>query len=94
MDEITMRKNSVSFMTKKDFIERKGSECFSVSQKAEDKLKTFRDEDILAIDVAVNSPAVVEDISKVDGIVDFINNRFISEGLKDKEINESFDFEE
>lgn len=86
-----MPKSSISFMTKSEFIERKGSECFSVMPEVEEKLKGFKPEDILAIDVDVNSPAVVTDVHLVEGIVDFMNQRFEDEGLTRDEINQSFD---
>lgn len=90
MDEISIEKSSVSFMTKKEFIDRKTSECFSVTEKAEKKLSGFDDNDILAIDVSVNSPATVVDINKGEKVIDFLHKRFTEEGVSLKDMNESF----
>ncbi len=87
-------KSSITILTKKTFEERQKSECFSVKHDVEEKLKIFSEDDILAFEVAVNSPAIVIGVKKVNGIVDFITNSFIEEGVEQKDINSAFSFSE
>ena len=89
--KISMQKYSTSFMRKKEFAERTGCEFFSVSPEVEEKLKSFQDEDVLALDVSVSSPAKVIGVSKVDNIVDFLNGRFSHEKVSVADINKSFE---
>lgn len=91
-DKINMGKSTVRFLTKKEFIDRKSYEYFSVQPNVEEKLKQFNDEDILAVDISINSPAIVTDIQKIENVVDFMNQRFSKEGLTKQEISKSFEF--
>ena len=89
---IDIKMSSVSFISKKDFMEQRGNECFSVDPNVEDKLRQFDDNEIMALEVSINSPARVVDIVKFENIVDFMINRFEREGFTKKQINNSFSF--
>lgn len=93
MEKMQVGKSSISFMTKKAFEERRSSECFSIKPEVEEKLASFADQDILAFDVSVNSPAQVVDVNKADKVVDFISSKLQKEGHKQTDINKAFTIE-
>nr|MBI4156985.1 hypothetical protein [Candidatus Woesearchaeota archaeon] len=79
------------FMTKKEFIEKLGGEKLTVKPELEEKLKTFDENTILAIEMTINSPIKVIDIEQFDiSIVDFINKKFEEDGMKREVVNEIF----
>lgn len=92
MEEKDIKKSSVSFLTKKEFNEQRGNEFFSVEPQVEEKLKSFSDDDLMALEVAVNSPAKVVAVHKIDSVVDFMNERFVKEGITKEQINAAFKF--
>lgn len=86
------RKNgaNLSFLPKKEFIKRISSECFKLDYSIEKELDKFDDEDILGIDIRVNSPAEVVSISKVGNIIDFLTQKLNEEGISQDQINKGF----
>lgn len=87
MERIEIKKCETSFMAKKDFLEQKKSERFLVEPSIDQKLERFGDNDILAIEFSINSPATVIDISDGNDIVKFMNDKFLREGLSTSDIN-------
>jgi len=91
-EKVDIGNSSVSFISKKEFMGQMGNECFSVDPSVEEKLKSFADDDVMALEVSINSPARVVDIVKFENIIDFMSERFEREGLSRKEIDDAFNF--
>ena len=87
MEKIEIKKCETSFMTKSDFLEQKKSERFLVEPSIDQKLEKFKDNDVLAIEFSINSPAIVTDILDGNDIVKFMNDKFLREGLSTSDIN-------
>lgn len=88
-----MAKSQIEFLRKRDFAERKKAEDFFITPEAEKKLINFKDDDeIIAIEFSINSPATVNDILKIeDGdVLRFMTGRFLKEGITEEQLNESF----
>ncbi len=89
--EKAVSNSEFEFMTKKDFIQRLGSENLTLKQEVEEKLKTFDEETVLAIEMTINSPIKVIDIKQFNvPIVDFINDIFEKDGIKKEVVNKAF----
>ena len=90
MEQIEIKKCETSFMTKVNFLEQKKSERFLVEPSIDQKLEKFKDNDILAIEFSINSPATVTDILDGNDIVKFMNDKFLTENLSIIDINDAF----
>lgn len=90
MEKIEIQKCETSFMTKKDFLEQKKKELFKVTPNIDEKLEQFQDNSILAIEFSISSPATVINIFDGSDVVKFMNDKFLREGISQKEVNDSF----
>ena len=90
MAKIEIKECETSFMTKHDFLEQKKSERFLVVPYIDSKLENFKEDDILAVEFSINSPAMVIDVLDGNDIVKFMSDKLRKEGLSDTDINDSF----
>ena len=89
---MTEEQNSeIEFLTKRELIISLRTEKISVKPELEEKLKSFAEEDVLAVELEVNSPATFVGISLFNiPIVDFIQKAFEKDGIKKEVVNEAF----
>ena len=66
------------------------SEQFSVEANVEKNLKNFADEDVLALEVSINSPAIVMGVSSGNDVTDLMERKLAEEGINQEHINSSF----
>ena len=79
------------FLTKKELLFRMKSEQIIMPIEVENKLVDFEDNTLLAIEVVVNYPAKIINISALNmPIVDFISKSFTKSGLTIEQVNKSF----
>jgi len=86
-----MAQAGYEFITKKQLIASLSNENILVAGGIQEKLDTFQDNDMLAIELTINSPAKVVGITLLDmNIVDFMISKLINNGTSRDEINEAF----
>jgi len=79
------------FLTKIELIGRFRSENIVITSDVENRLKDFENDDLLAVELEVNSPLKIISLSQFKiSIVDFINDTFEKDGIKKEVVNRIF----
>ncbi len=90
MESVDRPDTELTFLTKKDFLNRAATELFSIEPTVEQELKSFKEDDMLAIELSINSPAIVKKISDGNDVVAFMEKKFQEEGFTQDQINQAF----